>query len=187
MQIPKVIYTETSCARPCSLQGASGAIFGRRPALGRTPSTGSVKRFDAARPVDLMDNTAVLPTAPHHHISGQSISYLSRSVQFVSDRTARFARPPDWLGVRTVLRHPRRHPLRPGGTGRRQGQYRPATNRRRGATPRNLAATLVTIVPPSHLAGRSRPIASDAITSRQPCGCTSTLTGTLAVFYRSGR
>jgi hypothetical protein len=25
---------------------------------------GSVNRFDAARPVDLMDNTAVLPTTP---------------------------------------------------------------------------------------------------------------------------
>jgi hypothetical protein len=40
------------------------------------PSTGGVKHFGVARPVDLMDNTAVLPTTPQardHHRTGQFI------------------------------------------------------------------------------------------------------------------
>ena len=45
-------------------------------------------RFDVARPVDLMDNAAALPTtpqAPSHNRSGQFICYLNRSIPIVGD------------------------------------------------------------------------------------------------------
>ena len=42
----------------------SGPLFSRRHAPRRTRSTGGVMRFDVARPVDLMDNAAALPTTP---------------------------------------------------------------------------------------------------------------------------
>jgi hypothetical protein len=48
-------------------------------------------RFDVARPVDLMDNAAALPTTPQahsHNRSGQFICYLHRSVPIVGDMTA---------------------------------------------------------------------------------------------------
>ena len=59
----------------------------------------------------------------YQHGRGQPVSEGSLSAR--AQRPLRPAAGRGRLGVRTVLRHPRRHPLRPGGTGRRQRQYRP--------------------------------------------------------------
>src|SRR5512133_564241 len=54
----------------------------------RSQPKGGVMRFDVARPVDLMDNAAALPTTPQahsHNRSGHFICYLNRSIPIVGD------------------------------------------------------------------------------------------------------
>ena len=62
-------------------------------------------RFDVARPVDLMDNAAALPTTPQahsHNRSGQFIWYLNRSIPIVGDRTPGPQTASYFLGITTA-------------------------------------------------------------------------------------